>query len=70
MRRYLQRLRVLRAGTNLSQVELARRLGWSATTLWRIEHGYRETSAIERRALAEFFGVAEDEIWPSSGESE
>ena len=62
----LHRLRVLRAKREISQLELASQLGWKLGRLWKIEHGYLEATAEERAALARFFNVTEDAIWPSS----
>jgi transcriptional regulator with XRE-family HTH domain len=59
----LHRLRVLRAEKNITQLELARQLGWSSGRVWHIEHGYREATAEERAALARFFNVTEHAIW-------
>lgn len=61
----MDRLRVLRAERDISQLDLARQLGWSPARLWRIEHGDREATPGERQALADFFGTTVDAIWPS-----
>ena len=62
----LDRLRVLRAERDITQLELARQLGWSPAALWRIEHGYRPATSTQQQALAAFFGTTVDDIWPPS----
>ena len=63
----LNRLRVLlRAERDITQLELATRLGWKTGRLWNLENGYREATADERAALTRFFNVTEDAIWGAS----
>ena len=56
------RLRVLRAENDLTQIETARRAKMPETRYWRIENGYDEPSDDDRRALAKVLRVTESEL--------
>jgi transcriptional regulator with XRE-family HTH domain len=62
-------LRVLRAAREprITQSQLARRAGLSASRYWQIEHGEGSMpSAAERAAVANALGVSVDAIaWPT-----
>jgi transcriptional regulator with XRE-family HTH domain len=58
-------LRVRRAEKAVNQYDVASALGISRDRYWRIEKSYAEPTAEEREALAAFFGVAPDVIWPA-----
>lgn len=50
--RYTNRLRVLRAETRTTQLDLAAKVGIHINRYWRIENGYLEPTPRERAALA------------------
>lgn len=56
------RLRVLRAERDVTQMELARKLGWHVTNYWRLENGYREPTAKELTQLAKLLKVPEEAL--------
>lgn len=62
MKPLTQRLRVLRAGSSLSQIETAARAGIKHYRYWRIESGYVEPTDSEIAALARVFNVQPAEI--------
>lgn len=55
-------LRNARENTNLSQDDAAELLGWSRTTLTRLENGQRRIDADELAALAQRYGVSPVEV--------
>lgn len=58
------RLRVLRAEKEISQLDLALRVGISQSKLSLIENDYTEPTAGERASLATALGVSEVEVFP------
>lgn len=58
------RLRVLRAGHNFSQWDVAHALGISQSLYSLIELGRRDVEPAERKKLARLFRVAETDIFP------
>jgi len=57
------RLKVLRASANLSQLDTAIEAGIPQHRYWLIENGYREPTPDERSTLAKIFKVAESEVF-------
>lgn len=62
--KYTNRLRVLRAEHDVTQEDLARRVGMKLTHYWRIEHGYREPTEAERAKLAKTLHTTQAALWP------
>ena len=60
------RLRVLRAERRISQMDTAAKSGVTVGRIWRIENGYDDPTPAERAALAKFFRVDEQEIFPAA----
>jgi len=56
------RLRVLRAEREVTQIEVARRTGIQMTRYWRIEKGYDAPTDAERARLAKALRVDESEL--------
>ena len=54
------KLKTLRKGRGLTQVELAYRMSWSRATISNYECGRREPRLDELTALCHFFGVSMD----------
>lgn len=63
--KHVNRLRVLRAERNISQMDAADAVAMSANRFWRIENGYTEPTDDEKEALARFFGVRVRDIFTS-----
>lgn len=63
MAKNTNRLKVLRAGKNLSQLDTAIKAGIKQYRYWRIENGYEIPTESERAALARIFKVAEAEVF-------
>ena len=57
------RLRVLRAGQRLSQMDVAAYLGCGHNRFWRIENGFQEPTDTERAKLAKLFRVPASDIF-------
>lgn len=57
------RLKVLRAGKNLSQLDTSIKAGIKHYRYWRIENGYEVPTPDERAALAKLFGVDEADVF-------
>lgn len=62
------RLPVLRAERDISQLDLAVKVGMSHNRYWRVENGYTEPTDEERNTLASTLGVPVAEIWAPSEE--
>lgn len=60
----LNRLRVARAERRVTQIDLARQVGLSPSTLSLIENGYREPSEALRIALAQALHWPTSELFP------
>ena len=60
------RLRVLRAEFDLSQMEVAAYLGCGHNRFWRIENGFQEPSDEERKKLAKLFKRPISDVFPST----
>jgi|KBSSwiStaDraftv2_1062776.scaffolds.fasta_scaffold2057168_2 transcriptional regulator with XRE-family HTH domain len=58
------RLKVLRADKNLSQLDLAVKAGIKEYRYWRIENGYVIPTDDERAAIAKALKVTIAEVWP------
>lgn len=59
------RLRVLRAEFDLSQMEVAAYLGCGHNRYWRIENGFQEPTPLEERLLAKLFKTSVGTIFPA-----
>jgi transcriptional regulator with XRE-family HTH domain len=57
-----RRLKSLRAGLELSQLELAERAGISQSKYWRIENGYDTPTSDELKALAKALRIDASQI--------
>ncbi len=57
MKKTGNRLRVLRAEVDITQVDLARRTAIQAMRYWKIENGYLEPTADECKSLAKALRV-------------
>lgn len=57
------RLKVLRAGRGLSQLDTSIKSGIKEYRYWRIENGYEVPTPDERATLAKLFDVAESEVF-------
>lgn len=53
-----ENIRILRTSLDMSQIELARRMGWTRTTVIRLEMGERCPSFADCCVLAEVLGVS------------
>ena len=60
------RLRVLRAEYDLSQMEVAAYLGCGHNRFWRIENGFQVPSKDERAKLAKLFKTDAASIFPEA----
>jgi transcriptional regulator with XRE-family HTH domain len=60
--KYRNRLRVLRAGKGLSQLDTAIKANIKQYRYWRIENGYEVPTPDERTRLAKVLGVATDNL--------
>lgn len=60
------RLKVLRAGKNLSQLDTSIKSGIKHYRYWRIENGYEVPTPKERDDLAHVFGVDQSDVFPAS----
>lgn len=60
--KYPNRLRVLRAGKGLSQLDTAIKANIKHYRYWRIENGYEVPSKTERTRLARVLGVAKNDL--------
>lgn len=56
------RLKVLRAERNVSQVDTAQKAGLEPNRYWRIEKGYRQPTSEELASIAAALGVAPTEL--------
>ena len=56
------RLRVLRAELDITQMDVARKAGIQLTRYWRIENGYDQPSETERAKLAKALRVAPEAL--------
>lgn len=56
------RLKVLRAECEISQLDLAIKVGLSRDRYWRIENGYDQPAADELRKLAKALRVSEADL--------
>lgn len=59
------RLRVARAELRVGQYDVAGAIGISRDRYWRIENSYAVPTEAERAALAAFFGMADDDLFPA-----
>lgn len=64
MAKNINRLKVLRAERDLSQLDTALKAGIPQHRYWLIENGYREVTSEERAKLAGVFAVDEDAVFP------
>jgi transcriptional regulator with XRE-family HTH domain len=60
------RLRVVRADKRITQLDTATRAGIAMTRYWKIENGYTEPTASERKALAKALRVEESDVFPET----
>lgn len=67
---FSERLRTLRKCQNLTQQELADRLGISASTIGMYEQGRREPDADTLKDISQFFNVSIDYLLGSADDSE
>jgi transcriptional regulator with XRE-family HTH domain len=58
-------LRVRRAEKEVAQYDVSVAIGMSRDRYWRIEKGYAVPTDEEREALAAYFGVAVDTLFPT-----
>ncbi|MDI3257679.1 MAG: helix-turn-helix transcriptional regulator [Kyrpidia sp.] len=63
----MTKLEFLRRNMGISQRTLAKAIGVSPSILSHIERGRRETYPKLRKALAEYFGLPESELFASDG---
>jgi transcriptional regulator with XRE-family HTH domain len=61
--RNANRLRVLRAERDISQMDAAANTGMGLNRWWRIENGYATPTPDEQKAIAKFFGVKARDIF-------
>ena len=61
----MNRLRVLRAERQLSQLDTALSAGIGQTRYWKIENDYTKPTGEERDGLTRVFDVPVDEIFPN-----
>lgn len=61
-RKQRNRLRVLRAECDVSQMDLAIKVGISQSRYWRIESGYESPTDTERARLAKALRVTVDDL--------
>lgn len=66
--RYKAKIQALMAEKGLTQTELARQIDIPRTTLTFILNGRVNPTILEAKKIAEFLGVALEEIFPSSNE--
>ena len=62
MRKSVNRLRVLRAERDVTQMEIAKRTGIQAMRYWKIEKGYLEPTADECKSLAKVLKCKVDDL--------
>lgn len=65
IRKFRNRLRVLRAEREITQMDLALKAGFSRDRYWRIENGYETPTDRERARLARALGVQVDDLVPA-----
>lgn len=58
-----RRLRTLRVGLDLSQIDTAQRANLSESRYWRIENGYDEPTPDERDAIAKALKTSSAELF-------
>ena len=58
------RLRVVRAEKRVSQIALSRASDIHATRIWKIENGYVDPTADERRKIGRALNVRTSRVWP------
>lgn len=66
MAKNINRLRVLRAEKNKSQLDTAIEAGIKQYRYWRIENGYEVPTEDERAALAGVFKVGVTDVFPEA----
>ncbi|MBT9281304.1 MAG: helix-turn-helix domain-containing protein [Hydrogenibacillus schlegelii] len=63
----MTRLALVRRSRGIAQIELARRLGISATVIAQVERGDRRAYPKLRRSLSEAFGVPVEALFDADG---
>lgn len=63
----MTRIEFLRRQAGLSQLELGRRLGINATAIVHMERGHRRSWPKLRQRLADYFEVAEEDLFDEHG---
>jgi transcriptional regulator with XRE-family HTH domain len=62
MKKATNRLRVLRAERDITQMDLSRKAGLELTRYWRIENGYATPNDAELRSLARVLKATAEEM--------
>lgn len=65
VRKSRNRLKVLRAEREITQMDLALKVGLSRDRYWRIENGYEEPTDDERARLSKALRAETSELWPT-----